>query len=111
MKLKKIISALFVKLRPEAEKFDKIQLNGKNLKTLKKDVIDMREKMRNHLGSDIHNDGSKAFHLKQDTGGIVDIEFMVQYAVLAWSQADPALLTYTDNIRILECLAQSAQEE
>lgn len=32
MKLKKIISALFVKLRPEAAKFDKIQLNGKNLK-------------------------------------------------------------------------------
>ena len=81
----------------------------RNLETLKKDVIDMREKMRNHLGSDIHNDGSKAFHLKQDTGGIVDIEFMVQYAVLAWSQADPALLTYTDNIRILECLAQSSR--
>ncbi len=39
MKLKKIISALFVKLRPETEKFDKIQLNGKNLKTLKKTGI------------------------------------------------------------------------
>ena len=79
------------------------------LETLQKDVVDMREKMRIQLGSDTHNDGTKPFHIKQDTGGIVDIEFMVQYAVLAWSQADPALLTYTDNIRILECLAQTSR--
>ncbi len=44
------------------------------------------------------------FDLKQDAGGIVDIEFMVQYAALAWSREHPALLQYTDNIRILEGL-------
>ena len=42
------------------------------------------------------------FDLKQDAGGIVDIEFMVQYAALAWSQTHPPLLRWTDNIRILE---------
>ncbi|WP_045856982.1 bifunctional [glutamate--ammonia ligase]-adenylyl-L-tyrosine phosphorylase/[glutamate--ammonia-ligase] adenylyltransferase [Teredinibacter purpureus] len=75
--------------------------------TLQKDVATMREKMRAHLGSDKHNDGTAAFHLKQDRGGIVDIEFMVQYAVLAWANKVPALTRFTDNIRILESLAQS----
>jgi hypothetical protein len=44
------------------------------------------------------------FHLKQDPGGIADIEFMVQYAVLAHAHRYPALLTYTDNIRQLDGL-------
>ncbi len=74
---------------------------------LKQDVIDMRLKMRQHLGSDKNNDGNKAFHLKHDAGGIVDIEFMVQYGVLAWAHADPELVRYTDNIRILESFASS----
>ena len=39
----------------------------------------MREKMRKHLGKDA-KDGK--FSLKQGSGGIVDIEFMVQFAVL-----------------------------
>ncbi len=74
---------------------------------LKQEVVNMRLKMRNHLGSDKENDGIKQFHLKHDPGGIVDIEFMVQYMVLAWSNSDPTLVTYTDNIRILENLAKS----
>lgn len=36
----------------------------------------------------------------------MDIEFMVQYAALAWSAQHPSLLRYTDNIRILEGLEQ-----
>jgi glutamate-ammonia-ligase adenylyltransferase len=67
----------------------------------------MRTKMRSQLGSDKSADGSKAFHLKQDPGGIVDIEFMVQYAVLAWASEAPELTRYTDNIRILESLGNS----
>lgn len=74
---------------------------------LRQDVAEMRNKMRMHLGSDKANNGTPNFHLKQDRGGIVDIEFMVQYAVLGWGHQIPALITYTDNIRILECLAQS----
>jgi len=68
---------------------------------LMEDVIAMREKMADSLGS---KPKSGMFHLKQDRGGIVDIEFMVQYAVLAWSHCAPALLEWTDNIRILEAL-------
>jgi glutamate-ammonia-ligase adenylyltransferase len=61
----------------------------------------MREKMRGHLVA-----GSAGqFDLKQGSGGIADIEFMVQYGVLAWSHDHPALLDWTDNIRLLEGFA------
>jgi glutamate-ammonia-ligase adenylyltransferase len=46
------------------------------------------------------------FDLKHGSGGIVDIEFMVQFAVLAWAHTHPALSRWTDNIRILESLQQ-----
>ena len=68
---------------------------------LRKEVAEMRSKMvETHSGGD-----RTLFHLKQDPGGITDIEFMVQYAVLAWAQQYPELLDYTDNIRILERLS------
>jgi glutamate-ammonia-ligase adenylyltransferase len=81
----------------------------RDLAKLRKDVVDMREKMRDHLGSSRKAREEGQFHLKQDAGGIVDIEFMVQYAVLAWANANPALLEFTDNIRILGCLEAAGQ--
>ncbi len=72
---------------------------------LRADVIDMRNKMRAHLlKPDTAAPDSPRFHLKQSPGGIVDIEFLVQYAALAWSAAHPEVSVYTDNIRILEAL-------
>ncbi len=64
------------------------------------DVVEMRNKMRAQLDK---SDASH-FDLKQGQGGIVDLEFLVQFAVLAWSHAQPALLRWPDNIRILETL-------
>jgi glutamate-ammonia-ligase adenylyltransferase len=63
----------------------------------------MRERMRAELGQP-HAD---KFDLKQDRGGIADIEFMVQYGVLAWANQYPELLRYTDNIRLLEGFARA----
>ena len=82
---------------------------------LRKEVSEMRAKMRDNLGTRATGagmganafDASASFDLKQDAGGIVDIEFMVQYAALAWSRAHPELLRYTDNIRILEGLEEA----
>jgi glutamate-ammonia-ligase adenylyltransferase len=68
------------------------------------EVVGMRDRMREHLlprGLD-----AGRFHLKQSAGGIVDIEFMVQYAVLAWSHEHPDLTRWSDNIRILESLGE-----
>jgi glutamate-ammonia-ligase adenylyltransferase len=72
---------------------------------LRADVCEMRTKMRTHLlKPDTAAPDSPRFHLKQSPGGIVDIEFLVQYAALAWSGAHPEVSVYTDNIRILEAL-------
>ncbi|MDG2848148.1 bifunctional [glutamate--ammonia ligase]-adenylyl-L-tyrosine phosphorylase/[glutamate--ammonia-ligase] adenylyltransferase [Vibrio parahaemolyticus] len=76
--------------------------------TLKKEVVEMREKMRDHLG------GKKSgrFMIKQDVGGITDIEFLAQYLVLNYSHEKPKLTRWCDNVRIYETLiAQGVMEE
>ncbi|HEY7772929.1 MAG TPA: bifunctional [glutamate--ammonia ligase]-adenylyl-L-tyrosine phosphorylase/[glutamate--ammonia-ligase] adenylyltransferase [Marinagarivorans sp.] len=72
------------------------------------DVVDMRHKMRKQLGSSAKEKNAGEFHLKQDAGGIVDIEFIVQYLVLRHAHQHPSLINYSDNIRILEAVAQAA---
>jgi glutamate-ammonia-ligase adenylyltransferase len=87
----------------------------RDLQKLRQEVSEMRTKMRDNLGTRATAAGKAAnafeptsrFDLKQDAGGIVDIEFMVQYAALAWSREHPALLRFTDNIRILEGLEEA----
>ena len=68
---------------------------------LRQEVLDMRNRMRKELSKEKKGQ----FDLKQGLGGIVDIEFMVQYGVLAWAFEKPELLEYTDNIHLLEALA------
>ncbi|MEN8170433.1 MAG: bifunctional [glutamate--ammonia ligase]-adenylyl-L-tyrosine phosphorylase/[glutamate--ammonia-ligase] adenylyltransferase [Pseudomonadota bacterium] len=79
-----------------------ILIQQRDLGKLRQEVREMREKMRTSLSKA----ESGKFDLKQDHGGIADIEFMVQYGVLAWAHAHPALLQWSDNIRLLESLAQ-----
>jgi [glutamine synthetase] adenylyltransferase / [glutamine synthetase]-adenylyl-L-tyrosine phosphorylase len=81
----------------------------RELDKLRQDVGDMRRKMREQLGSGSAKKGENTpiFHLKQDAGGIVDIEFMVQYAALAWAHQAPGIVQYTDNIRILGSLEEA----
>lgn len=69
---------------------------------LRREVREMREKMRSQLSA--AEEGK--FDLKQDPGGIADIEFMVQYGVLAWASEYPRLMRYSDNIRLLELFAE-----
>ena len=44
------------------------------------------------------------FHLKQDAGGLIDIEFIVQYLLLAHGAEEPVLCRMSDNIRQLAAL-------
>jgi [glutamine synthetase] adenylyltransferase / [glutamine synthetase]-adenylyl-L-tyrosine phosphorylase len=69
---------------------------------LRRDVREMRAKMRENLDKS----GEGRFDLKQGAGGIADIEFMVQYAVLRWAAGHPALAEWTDNVRLLDTLAR-----
>lgn len=72
-------------------------------KTLQTEVREMREKMRAHLGNK-HRD---RFDIKADEGGITDIEFITQYLVLRYAHEKPKLTRWSDNVRILELLAQN----
>lgn len=63
--------------------------------------------MRARMAAGHATDRSEAaggFDLKHSRGGIVDIEFMVQYWTLRWAHAHPVLTHHTDNISILEAL-------
>ena len=65
----------------------------------------MRIKMQKHLGTSQWQQQSGKFHLKQDAGGIIDIEFLAQFAVLAYSHEYPSLTKWSDNVRIFEEVA------
>jgi glutamate-ammonia-ligase adenylyltransferase len=67
---------------------------------LQEEVVDMRDRMRKELLTP----EADMFDLKQDTGGMVDIEFLVQYLVLLKSYEYPALQKWTDNVRLIQTL-------
>ncbi len=69
------------------------------------EVTSMRLKMQKHLGTSQWQQHEGKFHLKQDAGGIVDIEFLAQFAVLAYSHEYPSLTKWSDNVRIFEEVA------
>jgi [glutamine synthetase] adenylyltransferase / [glutamine synthetase]-adenylyl-L-tyrosine phosphorylase len=65
------------------------------------DVADMRRKMA--AG---HPNRTALFDLKHDPGGMVDIEFAVQYLVLAHAHRHPALTRNAGNIALLRMSAE-----
>ncbi len=70
---------------------------------LRTEVRGMREKMRS---AQARHEG-ELFELKHDRGGLVDIEFMVQYWVLLWAARHPELTRHTDNLSLLGVLADT----
>lgn len=68
---------------------------------LRSDIRDMRERMRREL----YREKSGVFELKQGPGGMVDIEFLVQFLVLAGAHDHPELTRWTDNVRLIGQLA------
>jgi glutamate-ammonia-ligase adenylyltransferase len=73
-----------------------------HLDSLKADVIEMRERMRSQLSEG----DAELFDLKQDVGGVTDIEFIVQYLVLREARNNSDLMVFSDNIRQLEALSK-----
>jgi glutamate-ammonia-ligase adenylyltransferase len=69
--------------------------------SLREEVASMRERMRRELAKS----KSGEFDLKQDRGGIADIEFLAQYWALREGARHPAVLMFSDTIRQLETLA------
>lgn len=93
--------------------FDRIRkavlTQPRKLSQVKQDVLQMRQKMQSHLGTKPNNHHGQAqqFHLKQDFGGLVDIEFLAQLMVLSHAHLAPNLAVWSDNVRIFEELANA----
>lgn len=69
----------------------------RDLATLRKEILDMRQKMH-----DGHPNDSDLFDIKHDSSGMVDIEFIVQYLVLAYAHQYPQLTANAGNLALLK---------
>ena len=72
----------------------------RELAKLQGEIRTMREKMR-----EAHPNDSRLFDLKHDRGGIVDVEFMVQYLVLGHAPRHPGLTGNIGNLALLKLAA------
>jgi len=81
----------------------KILSKSRALTELKDDVINMREKMRKHLDKSTEH----KVDIKQGLGGLVDIEFLAQFLVLAYGHKHPSLMSACDNLGIFKQLNAS----
>ncbi|MCL2075346.1 MAG: bifunctional [glutamate--ammonia ligase]-adenylyl-L-tyrosine phosphorylase/[glutamate--ammonia-ligase] adenylyltransferase [Betaproteobacteria bacterium] len=68
---------------------------------LKEEIIIMREKMRANRPVRPRDD----FDFKHDPGGIIDVEFIVQYLILAYADKYPQLTANLGNIALLKMSA------
>ncbi len=64
------------------------------------EVREMRQRMRNELL--VKN--KHVFDIKQGVGGLADIEFLLQFVVLAKAEKYPSLIEFSDKIRILDAI-------
>jgi glutamate-ammonia-ligase adenylyltransferase len=69
----------------------------RDLAALRQEILAMRQKMH-----DGHPNNSGLFDIKHDSGGMVDIEFMVQYLVLAYAHEHPQLSANAGNLALLK---------
>jgi glutamate-ammonia-ligase adenylyltransferase len=73
--------------------------------SLRKEVREMRERMRKELSR--ARPGSGRFDIKQDAGGTADIEFLAQYWALLHAGTHPPVAMFSDTIRQLESVASA----
>jgi glutamate-ammonia-ligase adenylyltransferase len=86
------IGARFEAIREEVLRQDR---SGREPE-LREEVVKMRRRMH-----DAHPSRSDRFDLKHDDGGMIDIEFIVQYLVLRHACAHPQLTANRGNIALL----------
>jgi glutamate-ammonia-ligase adenylyltransferase len=82
-------------------RFDDVRASVINAKrsplALRQEIVAMRDKL--HSAHPVKPD---LFDVKHSLGGMVDVEFVVQYLVLAHAQSHPALLANVGNIALLQ---------
>jgi glutamate-ammonia-ligase adenylyltransferase len=92
------------RLRAEFES-DRLEVLADHVRrdTLQAEVRSMRERMRKELSKG----NAGRFDIKQDAGGVADIEFLAQYWALRWAKDYPPVALFSDTIRQLESVASA----
>ena len=96
----------FIRARSIGDKFEKIRIEilrrERNAEETKAEVLKMRQRMH-----DGHPNKTELFDVKHDEGGMVDVEFIVQYLVLQYSAKFPQLVNNFGNIKMLEMVSDA----
>ncbi len=94
-----------------AEEFERVRSaiigRQRDAAALRSEVLEMRQKMRQAALNKLGSEQAARDHIKQGEGGLIDIEFITQYGTLLYAHQEPALLRWSDNIRLLEALQQA----
>ena len=93
------VGAIFEQIR------DQVLRQPRDLAKLREEVLSMRQKMRDNLGSKHEDIERGEFDIKHDAGGIVDVEFIIQYLILGYAHAHPELCANLGNIALLKMAA------
>lgn len=73
----------------------------RDAQALKLEIVDMRQRVR--AAHPIKGDSPHAqFEIKHSPGGMIDVEFVMQYLVLCHAAAHPELIDNAGNIALLE---------
>ncbi|MCO6427581.1 bifunctional [glutamate--ammonia ligase]-adenylyl-L-tyrosine phosphorylase/[glutamate--ammonia-ligase] adenylyltransferase [Nitrosomonas communis] len=91
------LGKIFEQIRKE------ILCEQRDLTQLRQQILLMREKMLN-----AHPNPTALFDIKHDRGGIIDVEFMVQYLVLGYAHVYPQLTGNIGNIALLKLAGELA---
>lgn len=86
-----VVGAAFEEIRK------KVLCQTRDPDTLRREILSMRRKML-----DGHPNATELFDIKHDRGGMVDIEFIVQYLVLAHAHRHPQLTANVGNLALLK---------
>jgi [glutamine synthetase] adenylyltransferase / [glutamine synthetase]-adenylyl-L-tyrosine phosphorylase len=81
---------------------ERVLTSHRNLSELKREITAMRQRV-----AAAHKVPKDRFDVKHSPGGMVDIEFAVQFLVLAYSHAYPALCLNSGNIALLQVAEQA----
>ena len=92
----KVVGAFFDDVRFE------VLSQKRDVDQLRHEILEMRRKV--HAG---HPNPTPDFDLKHDAGGMVDIEFIVQFLVLAFSSTHPQLIANLGNIALLRIAGEA----
>ena len=88
------------------ERFEQVRreilCKERNIDTLRQEVVAMRQKMFDAHGATQPG----LFDIKQDPGGIIDVEFIVQFLILAHAHRYPDLTDNLGNIALLHRVAE-----